>query len=126
MQLDLSGPLLVVEDEVLVRLDLVEALEVAGFSVKEARNADEAIDILAGDQSVCAVFTDIKMPGSMDGIDLAHVVHERWPSILIVVSSANINSDNRAKPPGTLLMHKPYDIRDLKAILDKLVSDPLG
>lgn len=115
-----NNAILVVEDEVLVRLDLIDVLESSGYLVRQARDADEAIDVLDTDQSIRAIFIDIIMPGTMDGIELAHVVHQRWPSVAIVISSGNINSDTRARPPGVFLLHKPYALRELRLVLSEL------
>jgi CheY-like chemotaxis protein len=65
---------LIVEDEVLVRIDTRETVETAGFEVVEAGNADEAIAILAARDDIHLIFTDVNMPGSMDGLKLAHFV----------------------------------------------------
>lgn len=70
---------LVVEDEVIIRMDISSALEAAGFRVLEAGNADEAITILHQSPDIQVLFTDIDMPGSMDGLKLAAAVRDRWP-----------------------------------------------
>lgn len=72
---------LVVEDEVLVRMDIVMSLEGQGFNVLEAANADEAIDLLNAHSHICIMFTDIDMPGSMDGLKLAAAVRDRWQPV---------------------------------------------
>jgi two-component system, response regulator PdtaR len=72
---------LIVEDEPLVRLGAVQTIEDAGFEVIEAANADEAIEILEKRSDIRVVFTDVHMPGSMDGLKLAHAVRNRWPPI---------------------------------------------
>ena len=81
--------ILVVEDELLIRMNAVEMIEEA-FEVVEAGNAEEAIVILEGRLDVAVVFTDIQMPGSMDGLKLAAVVRLRWPPIKIVATSGQI------------------------------------
>ncbi len=78
---------LVVEDETLIRIAAVEAVEEAGFEVIEAQNADEAIAILEQRTDIHLVFTDIQMPGSMDGLKLAHCVRDRWPPVKIIATS---------------------------------------
>lgn len=72
---------LVVEDEALIRLDAVHMIEDAGYEVVEAANADEAIRILEQHREIHVVFTDVNMPGSMDGLKLAHAIRNRWPHI---------------------------------------------
>jgi two-component system, response regulator PdtaR len=80
-------PVLVVEDELLVRIFMADFLEEAGFKVFEAVNADEAIVVLEARPDVQAVITDIEMPGSMNGLALAKAIHQRWPRIGIIVTS---------------------------------------
>jgi CheY-like chemotaxis protein len=111
---------LIVEDEPLVRLDAVRAIEDAGFEVIEAANADEAIRILENRSDIRVVFTDIHMPGSKDGLKLAHTVRNRWPSIKIIVTSGRDLVSENDLPEGGRFFAKPYEstqianaIRDL-------------
>jgi two-component system, response regulator PdtaR len=79
---------LVVEDQTLVRMFMADFLDEAGFKVFEAVNADEALTVLQARPDVQAVVTDIEMPaGSMNGLELARVVQDRWPGIGVVISS---------------------------------------
>ena len=80
--------ILIVEDEALVRLSAVGMLEDAGFRMIEAVNSDEALELLAADSDVQLLFTDVNMPGTIDGLALARQVHDRWPHIGIMVASA--------------------------------------
>ena len=84
---DAAGRVLIVEDEALVRLSARAEIEAAGFKVYEANNADEAIRILEANSDIELVFTDVDMPGSMDGVKLAHYVRTRWPPVKIIVTS---------------------------------------
>ena len=77
---------LIVEDDALLRLHAVDLIEEAGFIALEAENADEAVAILEQRSDIVLLFTDINMPGSMDGLKLAHAVRDRWPPIKIIVS----------------------------------------
>ena len=79
--------ILVVEDEPLVRLFPTDFLDEAGFKVFEAVNGDEALTILQARPDVQVIISDIEMPGSMNGLELARAVHERWPGIGVVVTS---------------------------------------
>lgn len=91
---------------VLVRLDLASYLEQAGYSVLETGSAAEAIDILERDRSIRVVFTDVRMPGDMDGVALARCVRERWPPTVIVVCSGNAEE---AKDVADIhILDKPY------------------
>lgn len=91
--------ILIVEDDVLIRVDA--ALMIAGgeFDVIEAANADEAIAILETRSDVTVVFTDIQMPGSMDGLKLAAAIRDRWPPIKIIATSGRVTLD-RDLPDG--------------------------
>ena len=77
---------LVVEDEPITRMDVVDQLAEAGFKVYEAPDADRAIKILQATPAIRILFTDVDMPGSMDGLKLAAAVRDRWPPIKIVVA----------------------------------------
>jgi CheY-like chemotaxis protein len=101
--------ILIVEDETLVRLSAVKIIEEAGFQVVEAANADEAIRILEFRSDIEVVFTDIHMPGSMDGLKLAHAVRDRWPPIKIIVTSGRDLVTARDLPEGGRFFAKPYD-----------------
>ena len=75
---------LVVEDEMVLRMRAVDIVQDAGFVPIEAVSADEALKILESRDDISLLFTDIQMPGSMDGLQLAHATHSRWPHIKIV------------------------------------------
>ena len=105
----IAPAVLVVEDEPLVRLCAVETVEAAGFTVIEAANADEAIRILESRRDIRVVFTDIHMPGSMDGLKLAHAVRDRWPPIKIIVTSGREKIAEQELPAGGRFFAKPYD-----------------
>src|SRR3981189_3210682 len=81
---------LVVEDEMLLRLRAVDMVEDAGFTSVEAVDADEAVAILESRSDIALLFTDIQMPGSMDGLKLAHAVYKRWPPIKIILVSGQL------------------------------------
>jgi CheY-like chemotaxis protein len=99
---------LVVEDEFLVRLHAVHIVEQAGFEAVEAGSADEAISILEARKDIRIVFTDIHMPGSMDGLKLAHAIRERWPPIELILTSAHFNLTNSDLPARGCFFPKPY------------------
>ena len=82
---------LIVEDEFLLRMDAADMIAAAGFEVVEAENADQAIEILEARRDITVVFTDIQMPGSMDGLKLARAVRGRWPPIKIVATSGHLD-----------------------------------
>jgi two-component system, response regulator PdtaR len=101
-----------VEDESLIRTIVASALEDAAFEVIEVASADEAAGILEQRHDVHVVFTDVTLPGSMDGFDLAHHVRRRWPGIAILVTSARPRPARRL-PDGCHFIPKPYDIDDV-------------
>lgn len=102
-----------IEDEPLIRMDSVLPLEDAGFGVIEAADADEAIDVLESNRDIWAIFTDIEMPGSMDGFRLAHAVKDRWPPIHIFVTSGHRIVEMAELPAGGQFFPKPNDRKAL-------------
>ena len=132
-----STNVLVVEDEMLLRMRAVDIVEDAGFTAVEAINADEALSILEARSDISLLFSDIQMPGSMDGLKLAHAVHERWPSIKIILVSGQVQLSDQDKPAESRFFGKPLEVKqmiaELKAMIGsgslKIVSDaaiPLG
>jgi CheY-like chemotaxis protein len=101
-------PVLVVEDEYLIRMDTATSLEAAGFAVFEAENAADAIVSLERHREIRLIFTDINMPGSMDGLALAHYVRKRWPPVKIIVTSGYVKVRSEDLPIGALFVEKPY------------------
>jgi CheY-like chemotaxis protein len=100
---------LVVEDESMIRTAAAKIIEAAGFEVIEAASADEAIRILECRSDIRVMFTDIHMPGSMDGLKLAHAVRNRWPPIKIIVTSGRDLTMEQDLPEGGRFFAKPYD-----------------
>jgi CheY-like chemotaxis protein len=120
---DVSRPVvLVVEDEALLRMNAVEMVEAAGFEVLEAANADEAILILENRFDITVVFTDIQMPGSMDGLKLAAAVRGRWPPIKIVATSGHIEVSEQDLPEGGRFLSKPYSSHQISGLLHELTA----
>jgi CheY-like chemotaxis protein len=114
--------ILIVEDELLIRLNAVEMVEEAGFEVIEAASADEAIAILEGRLDIAVVFTDIQMPGSMDGLKLAAAVRDRWPPIMIVATSGRVQLDPGDLPEGGRFLPKPYSPAEITKILREVIA----
>ena len=113
---------LVVEDEPIIRLGMVSSIEDAGYTVIEAASADEAISRLAQDSEVGVVVTDVDMPGSMDGIRLAHYVRNRWPPIQLLVISGKVGVLPGELPDGARFMSKPYQEPALLNTIETLAS----
>lgn len=116
-----TAVVLIVEDEPLVRLCAAAIVEDAGFQVIEASNADEAMRILESRRDIHVVFTDIHMPGSMDGLKLAHAVRDRWPPIKIIVTSGRDLVAEENLPDGGRFFGKPYDPGQIKDVLREWV-----
>ena len=105
-----QNTVIVAEDEPLVRMLAAETLEQAGFTVVEAADAAEAVAALQEYQGqVIALFTDIHMPGSCDGLELAQMVHRQWPRIALLVTSGQHRLVDGDIPPGGVFMTKPYE-----------------
>jgi len=113
---------LIVEDELLVRMDAVEVIEADGFEVIEAKNADDAIAILEQRNDIGLIFTDIDMPGSMDGLKLAHFVKDRWPPIKIIATSGHTKITAKDLPEGGRFMPKPYNATEIADAIHELIS----
>jgi two-component system, response regulator PdtaR len=103
-----SPTILVVEDEPLVRLVGTLLLADAGFNVIEASNAEEALRVLEAGSDVRIVFTDVEMPGALDGLGLARCVHERWPAIGVIVTSGRCEPSREKQGLTELFIAKPY------------------
>ena len=114
---------LIVEDELLIRLHAAEIIGEAGFDVIEASNADQAIAILEVRPDIAVLFTDIQMPGSMDGLKLAAAVKGRWPPIGIVATSGFVHVRPGDLPEGGRFLPKPYNPSQLTATLQELTVD---
>ena len=100
--------ILVVEDEALVSFAISEALRANNYDVITVTNADDAIDILESRNDVHTIFTDINMPGSMNGQKLAAAVRDRWPPVNIIVTSGNRVPRPGQLPPKSPFIAKPY------------------
>jgi two-component system, response regulator PdtaR len=114
---------LIVEDEFLIRMDAVDMVRAAGFDAVEAENADEAIGILEARLDITLVFTDIQMPGSMDGLKLAAAIRGRWPPIKIVATSGMLKVSEDDLPAGSRFLPKPYNARQIAATLRELTAE---
>ena len=125
VQSDPAPRLLVVEDEVFVRMMVAEELRDVGFPVLEAAHADEAIDILRHVPGIKLMISDIRMPGSMDGIALARLARSEHPDIKIIFACGSHCSINSVRHEGLFL--KPYDVhglvRHVKELMDGITIE---
>jgi two-component sensor histidine kinase/CheY-like chemotaxis protein len=113
---------LVVEDEMVLRMRAVDIVEDAGFVPIEAVSADEAMNILESRDDISLLFTDIQMPGSMDGLKLAHAAHRRWPHIKIILVSGQIAVTDADKPDDSRFFPKPLEIQQMISELQEIVG----
>jgi two-component sensor histidine kinase/ActR/RegA family two-component response regulator len=113
---------LIVEDEMVLRMRAVDIVEDAGFHPVEAVNADQALSILESRSDISVLFTDIQMPGSMDGLKLAHAVHDRWPAIKIILVSGQVNPSDAERPGDSRFFGKPLSVARMITELQEMVG----
>ena len=121
-QIAVSPKVLVVEDEMMLRMRAMDIVEDAGFIPIEAVNADEALAILESRSDIDLLFTDIQMPGSMDGLKLAHAVHARWPSIKIILVSGKLTPTEAEKPIHSRFFGKPLEVKQMIAEMQEMIG----
>lgn len=109
---------LVVEDEALLLFTIADDLREAGFKVFEATNAAAAIRMIEAVGHIDVLFTDVDMPGGMDGLTLAGTVRERWPETGLVITSGHVNLKQADLPPGGRFISKPYTPQDVVAAIE--------
>jgi CheY-like chemotaxis protein len=114
---------LIVEDDFLLRMDAVDMVRNAGFEAVEAANADEAIAIIEADPTIHVVFTDVQMPGTMDGLKLARFIKDRWPPIKIVATSGRVKVSEKELPEGSVFVPKPYSPAQIIRTLRELTEN---
>lgn len=114
---------LVVEDDMVLRMRAVDVVEDAGFVPVEAVSADEAIDILESRDDISLLFTDIQMPGTMDGLKLAHAAHARWPHIKIILVSGQVAVGESDKPEDSKFFAKPFEVDNMISELQDMIGN---
>ena len=114
--------MLVVEDEAFLLYSIADDLREAGFTVFEASNADQAIHLLETQPDISLLFTDIDMPGSMDGLKLSAAVRDRWPPVKIIVTSGKQQPVRDALPEGGIFLPKPYAPEKVATTIRQLLS----
>lgn len=115
--------ILIVEDEPLIRMCAVDFAEEAGYRVIEAKDATEALAALESGEEIGILFTDITLPGPMNGLDLAAQVAERWPQVAIMLASGALGGLDAGVAPGAHRLPKPYGFREFTEALDQM-SEP--
>jgi CheY-like chemotaxis protein len=112
----------VVEDDEFLRLHAANLLEEHGYKVIETASADDALRVLESRDDVRLVFTDIQMPGTLDGMELAREVHARWPRVLLVITSGQKRPTSAEIPDDGRFVAKPYRAKELLAEVNDLVQ----
>lgn len=111
---------LIVDDEAIIRMYATVLVEDAGYVAIEAATADEALAILSARDDIRVLFTDVEMPGSLNGLELVEVVREKWPPIELIVASGHVQVDPQRLPERARFFRKPYTenevIKALKAL----------
>jgi CheY-like chemotaxis protein len=113
---------LVVEDSMIIRMSAVDLVLSAGYEALEACDADEAIRILGARNDIDLVFTDVQMPGTMDGIKLSHYIRDRWPPVRLIIASGAAILEESDLPTGSRAFSKPYDNHAITDAMAHLLS----
>lgn len=113
---------LVVDDIALIRMGAVDLVQSAGYEALEAQDADEAISILESRDDIDLVFTDVQMPGTMDGIKLAHFIRNRWPPVQLIVASGRDILEESSLPTGSQYFSKPYNDHAITDAMARLLQ----
>lgn len=113
---------LVVEDEMMLRMKVVDMVEDAGYIPVEAVDADEAMAILQSRSDIALLLTDVQMPGSMNGLQLAHAVHQRWPPIKIILASGQLKLSGSDIPLDSRFFGKPLQSAEVIAEMREMLG----
>jgi two-component system, response regulator PdtaR len=127
--LKIQHTILIVEDEVLIRMSSAATLEDAGFHILEAGSAAEAVEVLLANEDIDVLMTDVRLPGAMDGLDLVALVHRRHPEIRAIVVSGNTSAEDACNAGAIGFLPKPYMAHSLVRAINELITrnfTPLG
>jgi DNA-binding NtrC family response regulator len=117
---------LIVEDNALLKLCMVNLVEVIGLVAIEADNADDALSVLECRSDIAILITNVVMRGSMDGVELVHTVNNRWPAVKSIVVSGQAGLSEHDLPPATLFFAKPYHDEELIFEIHSLMGRCIG
>ena len=115
--------ILLVEDELLIRVLASDILAAAGYRVLDATDADEALTIIETKPQIVALVADVKLPGTIDGFGLAHLVASRWPNVGIVITSAHVTPGPGDMPDGAAFLAKPYQLSALAESVRTVIDE---
>lgn len=118
----LDRSILIVEDEALIRFELIDFFEDAGFCVFDAADADEAIEILEREKAIRVVLTDVQMPGLLNGLKLAHYVRDRFPPTALIITSGVLNAEQCDLPSDSFFVPKPINPRHVLGQIERMMS----
>ena len=118
-----DATVLVVEDNPLILMSALDLVTTAGFEGVGAASADEAIAILEARTDIRLVFTDVQMPGTMDGVKLAHYIRNRWPPINLIVASGRAILEESQLPSRSRFFSKPYDDNAIAQEIIRMLVD---
>jgi two-component system, response regulator PdtaR len=114
--------ILIVEDEPLIRMCAVDFAEEAGYAALEAKDAGEALAFLEGPADIAVLFTDITLPGPLDGLELADLVAARWPGIKVMLASGALTGLGAEVAPGAFRLPKPYGLDQFLQALEAVTA----
>jgi CheY-like chemotaxis protein len=117
---------LVVEDSTIIRMGAVDLVRSVGYEALEACDAEGAIRILASRDDIDLVFTDVQMPGTMDGIKLSHYIRDRWPPVKLIVASGATILEESSLPGGSRFFSKPYDDHTITDAMARLLASEIS
>jgi CheY-like chemotaxis protein len=117
---------MVVEDDLTVADLTTEMLKVAGYAVFHVKSAADALEALAGGRSIDVVFSDVMMPGGMNGVELAREIRRRWPDLPVVLTTGYIEVARTAMSEGLEVLVKPYPLEALSATLESHMSEKMA
>jgi len=119
----MSATVLIVEDNELLRYLATEAISLLGIRVTDCASADEALVLLESSSSIALVITDVCMPGSMDGLELATVIWKRWPRLPVIVTSGNRSVPDGQLPSHAMFLRKPWSMDGLHQAVRKYLPE---
>jgi CheY-like chemotaxis protein len=114
--------ILIADDDALLRLNVCELLEASGYTVVQADNAEEALKVMETRKDVRLLFTDIQMPPGRDGLELCRQVHDRWPKVLLVITSGQAKPAPAEIADDGRFLRKPYRAKDLLGQIAELIK----
>nr|WP_282961459.1 response regulator [Pseudomonas sp. 14A] len=117
-----SQNVLLVEDDMFLRAVMVEAVAILGYQVTECPSADQALIALQGAMPFCLVVSDVRMPGRLDGLDLARAIWSQWPELPVILMSGDTVLPLESLPSKARFLPKPVDLDALHNAITELLA----